>query len=477
MLPSDVLGVTIYNVHAGGFRIQAGPHLQQFPAGRRDQPHHAQDAIGAARSHERKPGHHRRPLALPAASLHGDRHAESGGAPRHLPAAGIAARPLPDAAAHRLSRCRQRARDLRNSERDRAAGPPSGPGGRRRPAACRTPCTASPWKRRWSITCSPSWKGRGNHESLALGVSPRGSQALYRAVQALALLEGRDYAIPDDVKRLAVAAVRPSRGHQYAHHPGAAPRRRGRAHHRRNPQPGGSSPVEIVPSYENSHHRPAHGRQDLSVHHPHRRPSGDPHRLHRRAHRRRQACPTRAWRRWAGCSSRRKSRTPRWNTWTCRRFRRRTCATRAVPGQPARGGRVRPRAAPVRRRNGPAREGLGGPAPRHGRRGNRADPERSGGGGEAAGAAGKGPQEDQESRAGSRVRAAGEVQGGARGQPAAAPAGARRGGRKAHSRLPVSLAEAHALRAEPGRGGSRQAARARAGVSRRSAGRARRTRP
>ncbi len=42
------------------------------------------------------------------------------------------------------------------------------------------------------------------HEALALGVSPRGSQALYRAVQALALLEGRDYAIPDDVKRLAV---------------------------------------------------------------------------------------------------------------------------------------------------------------------------------------------------------------------------------------------------------------------------------
>jgi len=43
-----------------------------------------------------------------------------------------------------------------------------------------------------------------NHESLALGVSPRGSQALYRAVQALSLVEGRDYAIPDDVKRLAV---------------------------------------------------------------------------------------------------------------------------------------------------------------------------------------------------------------------------------------------------------------------------------
>jgi MoxR-like ATPase len=43
-----------------------------------------------------------------------------------------------------------------------------------------------------------------NHESLALGVSPRGAQALFRAAQALALVAGRDYAIPDDVKRLAV---------------------------------------------------------------------------------------------------------------------------------------------------------------------------------------------------------------------------------------------------------------------------------
>ena len=41
------------------------------------------------------------------------------------------------------------------------------------------------------------------HESLTLGVSPRGSQALFRAVQAMAVLEGREYAIPDDVKRLA----------------------------------------------------------------------------------------------------------------------------------------------------------------------------------------------------------------------------------------------------------------------------------
>jgi len=37
-----------------------------------------------------------------------------------------------------------------------------------------------------------------------LGVSTRGAVFLYRAAQAMALIEGRSYALPDDVKRLAV---------------------------------------------------------------------------------------------------------------------------------------------------------------------------------------------------------------------------------------------------------------------------------
>lgn len=40
------------------------------------------------------------------------------------------------------------------------------------------------------------------HEDLALGVSTRGALTLFRAVQSLALVEGREFAIPDDVKRL-----------------------------------------------------------------------------------------------------------------------------------------------------------------------------------------------------------------------------------------------------------------------------------
>jgi MoxR-like ATPase len=42
------------------------------------------------------------------------------------------------------------------------------------------------------------------HEALQMGVSPRGAQALFRASQALAAVEGRDYATPDDVKRMTV---------------------------------------------------------------------------------------------------------------------------------------------------------------------------------------------------------------------------------------------------------------------------------
>lgn len=41
------------------------------------------------------------------------------------------------------------------------------------------------------------------HEDVAVGVSPRGTMALYHTCQALASIRGRDYVIPDDVKYLA----------------------------------------------------------------------------------------------------------------------------------------------------------------------------------------------------------------------------------------------------------------------------------
>lgn len=44
-------------------------------------------------------------------------------------------------------------------------------------------------------------------ERIATGVSPRGSQALLRAAQAKAAIEGRTYITPDDVKRLAIPVL------------------------------------------------------------------------------------------------------------------------------------------------------------------------------------------------------------------------------------------------------------------------------
>lgn len=43
--------------------------------------------------------------------------------------------------------------------------------------------------------------------ALALGASPRGSLALFRTAQARAAVDGRDFALPDDVKSLAVACL------------------------------------------------------------------------------------------------------------------------------------------------------------------------------------------------------------------------------------------------------------------------------
>jgi len=46
-----------------------------------------------------------------------------------------------------------------------------------------------------------------NHPALSLGASPRGSLALFHTSQAYALMRGRDYVIPDDIKHVAVTCL------------------------------------------------------------------------------------------------------------------------------------------------------------------------------------------------------------------------------------------------------------------------------
>ncbi len=57
-----------------------------------------------------------------------------------------------------------------------------------------------------------------NHKDFILGASPRGSHALYRGSQAIAAINGRNYVLPDDVKKLAPAIL----SHRCLLHPESA---------------------------------------------------------------------------------------------------------------------------------------------------------------------------------------------------------------------------------------------------------------
>ncbi len=54
-------------------------------------------------------------------------------------------------------------------------------------------------------------------KDIYLGASPRGSLGLYRAGQMVAILQGRDYVIPDDIKKITVAVL----AHRIVLHPSA----------------------------------------------------------------------------------------------------------------------------------------------------------------------------------------------------------------------------------------------------------------
>jgi MoxR-like ATPase len=67
----------------------------------------------------------------------------------------------------------------------------------------------------WSVRVDETLRGyivslvqsTRSHADLALGASPRGSLALYRAAQARAAMEGRAFVLPDDIQALAPLAL------------------------------------------------------------------------------------------------------------------------------------------------------------------------------------------------------------------------------------------------------------------------------
>jgi MoxR-like ATPase len=79
-------------------------------------------------------------------------------------------------------------------------------------AACRAlvdQVRVAPEVREYIATITRATRGEGGGEpSLALGASPRATVALMRAARAGAVLDGREYVVPDDVKARAISALR-----------------------------------------------------------------------------------------------------------------------------------------------------------------------------------------------------------------------------------------------------------------------------
>jgi MoxR-like ATPase len=200
MLPSDVLGVTVYNAHTAEFEFKPGPIFTNFLLGdeiNRATPKTQSALLEAMNERQITIDGRSYPLAEPFMVIATQNPAEHHGT-----------YPLPESQLDRfLMRLRMGYPDSASEReilRDAA----------RMPAELHAILTGEEVVEIQNL--APQVRVDDSlvdymlaivnktreHESLTLGVSPRGAQALFRATQALALMEGRDYAIPDDVKRL-----------------------------------------------------------------------------------------------------------------------------------------------------------------------------------------------------------------------------------------------------------------------------------
>lgn len=203
MLPSDVVGVTIYNAHTQEFEFKQGPIFTNFLLAdeiNRATPKTQSALLEAMNELQVTIDGRSWPLSQPFMVVATQNPVEHHGT-----------YPLPESQLDRfLMRIRIGYPD-HSSEREivRQAGPSTAEGGRAvisgeelislQGAVARVEVDEVLVDYMLAIV-----ERTRAHESLAMGVSPRGAQALFRATQALAAVEGRDYVTPDDVKRLVV---------------------------------------------------------------------------------------------------------------------------------------------------------------------------------------------------------------------------------------------------------------------------------
>jgi len=203
MLPSDVIGVTVYNAHTQDFEFKQGPVFTNFLLAdeiNRATPKTQSALLEAMNELQVTVDGHSYPLAAPFMVMATQNPVEHHGT-----------YPLPESQLDRfLMRLRMGYPDG-VSEREILRSATSGVKAGVQPVlAAEEVLELQRWVAQVRVDeaivdyMMAIVAQTRKQEALSLGVSPRGAQALYRATQALALVEGRDYAIPDDVKRLAV---------------------------------------------------------------------------------------------------------------------------------------------------------------------------------------------------------------------------------------------------------------------------------
>lgn len=201
MLPSDILGVSIYNAHSGEFEFKRGPVFTNFLLAdeiNRATPKTQSALLEAMNEGQVTVDGRTWPLERPFMVIatqnpvehHGTYPLPESQLDRFLMRIRIG---YPDAASEKLI--------MRSS--DSAAAEHVAPVISREEVTMLQAATASVTVDDSLADYILSFVDRTrNHPGLVLGVSPRGAQMIYRASQAMAVVEGRDYVLPDDIKRV-----------------------------------------------------------------------------------------------------------------------------------------------------------------------------------------------------------------------------------------------------------------------------------
>ena len=209
LLPGDITGLVRLRPARGRVRVPGRSALRRPAARRRDQPHAAEDPGRAARGDAGEAGDRRGPDLPAAPPLPRPRDGEPGRVRRHLPAARGAARPLPHAHLVRLPDASTRSGRSSSNRmaRQREEQELTAVVDAEQLLAMQAAVEATVVDESVGRYCVALAAATRTHGDVLMGASPRGSLGLLLCARAYAVVDGRDYVTPEDVKAVAVPVL------------------------------------------------------------------------------------------------------------------------------------------------------------------------------------------------------------------------------------------------------------------------------